>query len=76
MTINKNHVRSRHGTIDRFKTGKVKYQGCIMSPAYSTSIQSTSYELPDWMNHKLKSRLLGEISTTSDKEMIPPYGRK
>ena len=22
--------------------------------------------MPDWMNHKLKSRLPGEISTTSD----------
>ena len=25
------------------------------------------------MNHKLESRLLGEISTTSDMQMIPPY---
>ena len=23
-------------------------------------------EMPDWINHKLKSRLMGEISTTSD----------
>ena len=44
--------------------------------AYLTYMQSTSCEMLDWMNHKLKSRLLGEISTTSDKEMIPPYGRK
>ena len=28
-------------------------------------------EMPGWMNHKLESRLLGEISTTSDMEMIP-----
>ena len=28
-------------------------------------MQSTSYEMPGWMNHKLKSTLLGEISTTS-----------
>ena len=27
--------------------------------------------MPDWMNHKLESRLLGEISTTSDIQMIP-----
>ena len=26
--------------------------------------------------HKLESRLLGEISITSDMQMIPPYGRK
>ena len=28
------------------------------------------------MKHKLESRLLGEISITSDTEMTPPYGRK
>ena len=39
--------------------------------AYLTSMQSTSGEMPDWMNNKLESRLLGEISTTSDMMMIP-----
>ena len=28
-------------------------------------------EMPDWMDHNLESRLLGEISTTSDMQMIP-----
>ena len=27
--------------------------------------------MPGWMNHKLESRLPGEISTTSDMQMIP-----
>ena len=27
--------------------------------------------MPGWMNHKLESRLLVEISTTSDMQMIP-----
>ena len=27
-------------------------------------------QMPDWMNHKLKSRLQGEISVTSDMQMI------
>ena len=27
--------------------------------------------MPDWMNYKLESRLLGEISTASDMQMIP-----
>ena len=27
--------------------------------------------MPGRMNHKLESRLLGEISTTSDMQMIP-----
>ena len=30
-------------------------------------IQSTSCEMPGWMSYKLESRLLGEISTTSDR---------
>ena len=35
-------------------------------PAYLTYMQSISCEMLGWMNHKLESRLLGEISTTSD----------
>ena len=40
-------------------------------PAYLPYMQSTSYKILGWMNHKLESRLLGEISTTSDMQMIP-----
>ena len=40
-------------------------------PAYLTYMQSTSCEMPGWMNHKLESRLPGEISTTSDTQMTP-----
>ena len=29
-----------------------------------------------WMKLKLESRLLGEISTTADMQVTPPYGRK
>ena len=29
-------------------------------------MQSTSCKMPGWMKHKLESRLLGEISITSD----------
>ena len=43
--------------------------GC--HPAYLTYMQSTSYEMPGWMTHKLESRMLGEISITSDTQMIP-----
>ena len=35
-------------------------------PAHLTYMQSTSGEKLDWMKHKLESRLLGEISITSD----------
>ena len=39
--------------------------------AYLTYMQSTSCQMPGWMNHKLEWRLPGEISTTSDTQMIP-----
>ena len=39
-------------------------------PANLTYMQSILCEMPGWMNHKLKSRLLGEILTTSDKQLI------
>ena len=29
-----------------------------------------------WKKHKLESRLLGEISVTSDKQMTPPLWQK
>ena len=45
-------------------------------PAYLTFLQSTSCEMPGWMKHKLESRLPGEISTTSDMQVIPSNGRK
>ena len=36
------------------------------------SLQSTSCGMLGWMKHKLESRLLGEISITSDMKMTPP----
>ena len=58
-------VRTRHGTMDWFKIGKGVCQGCILSPVYLTYMQSTLRKMPGWMNHKLESRLLVEISITS-----------
>ena len=42
----------------------------ITRAAYLTYIQNTSCEMPDWMKHKLESRLLGEISITSDNTTL------
>ena len=39
-------------------------------PAYLTYMQSTSCKMPGWMNHKLESRLPGEISANLDMQMI------
>ena len=53
------------------KLGKEYIKAAYCHPAYLTSMQSTSSEMPDWMKHKLESRLPGEMSTTSDMEMTP-----
>ena len=45
-------------------------------PAYLTYMQSISCEMPGWMKNKLESRLLGEISITSDMQMAPPLWQK
>ena len=53
------------------KLGKEYGKAVHSHLAYLTFIQSTSYEMLNWMTHKLESRLLGEISTSSDMQMIP-----
>ena len=58
------------------KLGKEYVKAVYCHPAYLTYMQSTSCEMLGWMKHKLESRLQGEISTTSDMQMTPPYGRK
>ena len=58
------------------KLGKEYVKGVHCHPAYLTYMQSTSCEMLDWMNHKVESRLLGEISTTSDMQMIPLQWQK
>ena len=66
-------VRTGHGTTDWFKIEK-EVQGLCCHPAYLTYMQSTSYEMQGWMNHKLESRLPGEISAqiilVSDMQML------
>ena len=53
----------------KLEKGYIKAEYC--HPAYLTFMQSTSCEILGWINHKLESRLLGEISTTSDMQMVP-----
>ena len=49
------------------KLGKEYDKTINCHPVYLTYMQSTSCEKLGWMNHKLESKLLGEISTNSDK---------
>ena len=58
------------------KLGKEYVKAVYCHPAYLTYMQSTSCEIPGWMKHRLESRLLGEISITSDMQMTPPLWQK
>ena len=58
------------------KLGKDYVKAVYCHPAYLTYMLSTSCEMVGWMKNKLESRLLGEISITSDMQMTAPYGRK
>ena len=53
------------------KLGKEYIKAVYCHPAYLIYMQSTSCEMLCWMKQKLESRLLGELSTTSDKKIIP-----
>ena len=59
-----------------FKLGKEYIKAVYCCLAYLIYMQSTSCEMPDWVKHRLKSRLLGEISVTSDLQMTPRLGQK
>ena len=63
-------VRTRHGTTDRSKSEKEYVKVVYCHSDYLTYMQSTSWKMPGSMNHNMESRLLGEISTTSDIQMI------
>ena len=83
-------VKKQHFELDMeqtgFKSGKEYIKAVYLNkkekkavychPAYLTYMQSTSCEMPGWMKHKLESRLLGEISITSDMQMTPPLWQK
>ena len=65
-------VRTGHATIDWFQIQKGVRQGCILSPCLFNLYAEYIMRKLDWMKHKLESRLLGEISITSDMQMTPP----
>ena len=54
------------------KLGKEYIKAVYCLAVYLTSMQSTSCEIMGSMKQKLKSRIQGEISITSDMQMTPP----
>ena len=58
------------------KLGNEYVKALYCHPAYLTYTQSTLCEILGWMKHKLELRLPGEISITSDMQMMPPLWQK
>ena len=68
-------VRTGHGKTDCFQIGKGVHQGCILSPClfnlYADYIMRNT-----GLDEAQASRLPGEISITSDMQMIPLLWQK
>ena len=58
------------------KLGKEYIKAVYCHLAYLTYVQNTTRKMLGWIKLKLESRLLGEISATSDMKMIPPFTDK
>ena len=71
MQVKKQQLKTDMEQQTGLELGKEYVKAVYCHPAYLTYMQSTSCEMPGWMKHKLESIFLGEISTTSDMQMIP-----
>ena len=71
MQVKKQQLEPDMEQLTGSKLGKEYVKAVDCHPIYLTYMQSASFEMPGWMNHKLESKLLREISTTSDMQMIP-----
>ena len=63
-------VRTRHGTTDWFQIGKGVHQRCILSPCLFNFYAEYIMQNARLGKHKLESKLLREILTISDTQMI------
>ena len=69
-------VRTGHGTTDWFQIGKGVHQGCILSPWLFNLYAEYIKRNAGLDEAQAGIRLLGEISITSDMQMIPPLWQK
>ena len=69
-------VRTGHGTTDWFQIRKGVCQGCLLSPCLFNFYAEYIMRNAGLKKHKLESRLLGEISITSDMHMTLPLWQK
>ena len=71
MQVKKQQLEPDIEQLSDSKLGKENDKAVYCDPAYLTSIRRTSCEMRGWMNHKLESRLPGEILAASNMQMIP-----
>ena len=69
-------VRTGHGTTDWFQIGKGVRQGCILSPCLFKLYAEYTIRNAGLEEAQVESRLLGEISITSDMQMMLPLWQK
>ena len=70
MLVKKQQLEPYLEELTGSKLGKEYVKAVYCHLAYLTSMQSISCQMPSCMNHKLESRLPGEISITSDMQMV------
>ena len=69
-------ARTGHGTIDWFQIGKGVHQGCILSPCLFNLDAEYLMRNAGLDEAQAESRLLGEISITSDMQVTPTLWQK
>ena len=76
MQIKKKQLESDMEQWTGSKLVKEYVKAVYCHTAYLTYMQSTSCKMLGWMKHKLESKLVGEISITSDMQITPPLWQK
>ena len=71
MWVKKQQLEPYMEQLTGSKLGKEYIRAVYCPLAYLAYMQNTLCTMPGWMNHKLESRLSGEMSITSDRQMIP-----
>ena len=69
-------VRTGHGTTDWFQIGKGVHQDCILSPCLFNLYAEYIMRNAGLEEAQLELRLPGEISITSDMQVVPPLWQK
>ena len=70
MLVKKQQLKLDMKQLTGSKLGKEYVKAVYCHLVYLTYMQSTSCEMLGWMNHELESRWLGEITKTSDMQII------